>query len=370
MSVSVYSCINCGGAVRFDIAASTFKCDRCSSVYSLEEMNKAFPDDEQGSLWNKAKEVSDDKGVKASEVFNAEDKEISVAAYHCNLCGAELMADSETLAAAFCAYCKTPVTISDRLLSGKNMPSRVIPFKITRQEAFELFRSKTKGYPLLPKVFRSRVAFNDLKSVYVPFRLYDAECSVSVAAMCRNVTKWIEGDYECEKIDTYEARRSGTLAFEKVPNDVSDKINDEAMQEIEPYETSALTPFSKKYLSGHYAEAPTTKEEDTLEVLRGRLRPTTEAAMLSTVGGYNSVSLSSSSFAVDKAASEYVMFPVWMFAAKFRGEEYIFSINGQTGKMSGRLPIDGSRAVLLFMELALITFIAVFIGLEALLWVS
>ena len=372
MAVSVYSCINCGGAVRFDIALSTFKCDRCAATFTLEEMNSAFPDDEQGSLWKKASEAADEKDAEISDISNAEDKEISVVAYHCNYCGAELMADSDTLAAAFCAYCKTPVTISTRLLSGKDMPSRVIPFKITKDEAFKLFHEKTKGKPLLPKTFRPSVIYNEMKSVYVPFRLYDAECSASITAMCSNVSTWDLGNTRYTKTDIYKAYRSGAMEFGKVPKDVSDKINDAAMEEIEPYDISAMAPFSQKYLSGHYAEAPTTKEEKSLGVLRGRLEPAAKSALLRTVRGYDSVSLSSGSVSLSKVESEYVMFPVWMFAARFKGEEYIFTINGQTGKMSmsDKLPLDESIAGFLFMKYAAIIFITAFLGMEVLLWLS
>jgi hypothetical protein len=59
-----------------------------------------------------------------------------------------------------------------------------------------------------------------------------------------------------------------------------------------------------------------------------------------------------------------------MFVAKFKGADYIFSINGQTGKMSGNLPVDWSRAGSLFIKLALVTFIAAFLCLEVFLWLS
>ena len=365
MPATTYSCINCGGAVRFDIASSTFKCDRCASPYTLEEMNNAFPDDEQESLWKKASETADGKEAEISEIYTAEDKEISVAAYNCHLCGAELMADSDTLAAAFCAFCKTPVTISERLMSAKNMPNRVIPFKITKEEAFELFKRKAEDKPLLPRAFRLKAVFKELKSVYVPFRLYDAECSASVTATCKKTTKWEDSNYSYTQVDTYMVRRSGAMEFEKLPTDVSDKIDDEAMQEIEPYETSELTPFSKKYLSGHYAESPTTKEENVIEAMRRRVRWAAETTLLDTVRGYDSVSLDSSSFSLDKAASEYVMLPVWMFVARYKGKDHIFTINGQTGKVSGRLPVDWSRAVIPCLKWALIGFVVVFAILEA-----
>ena len=371
MAVSVYSCINCGGPVRYDIAAQTFKCGPCGSTYTLEKMNEAFPENEAGSLWKEVeKEAGAEKECKNTEINKAEDKEAVVKVYHCSFCGAELMADSETLAAGQCAFCKTPVTISERLLSGESLPSRVIPFAVTRDKAFEIYESKMKGKPLLPVTFRGRVTRWDLKAVYIPFRLCDADCSAAITARCERVTTWSDRNYDYTKTDTYEARRSGAMSFVQVPLDKSDKINSEKMQEIEPFQMESLTPFSAKYLSGHYAEAPTTKEGNLQTYLFGRLKPAAERTLLNTISGYSSVSLSSSKASVDRAESEYVMLPAWMFVSTFQDKEYVFAINGQTGKFTGELPVDWGRAGFLFMNLAVAIFAAVFIGLEIYLWLS
>ena len=371
MPVSVYSCINCGGPVRYDITSRTFKCERCASVYTLDKMNEAFPEDKEGSLWNEVKkEAQVKKEFEKNDVVKAEDKEAVVKAYHCPFCGAELMADSETLAASQCVFCRTPVTISERLLSGESLPSRVIPFKVSREEAFDVYRSKIKRKPLLPMVFRGRVTPWDLKAVYIPFRLYDAECSAAVTAVCKNVTSWSDKNYRYTKTDTYEARRYGAMNFAQVPEDASDKIDDDRMMEIEPYQMEELTPFSAKYLSGHFAEAPTTKEESLLSSLFRRLKPAAERTMLNTISGYDQVSLSSSDVSVNKADSEYVMLPAWMFVTTFKDKEYLFAINGQTGKFAGELPVDSKRVGALFLNLAVATFAALFNGLEVYLWLS
>ena len=371
MSVSVYSCINCGGSVRFDISSKSFKCDFCASKFTLKEVNEAFPDDDEGSLWNKVKEETNgNRDIESDYIINAEENETAVLTYNCPSCAAEIMADSETLAAAFCTFCNNPVNITERLLSGQNMPSRVIPFKITKDEAAAVFQSKTKNKPLIPKKIKGSVYINEFKSVYIPFKLFDAECSGNITATCKNISRWSDSNYEYTKTDTYEARRSGVMEFTQVPLDASKKIDDESIQAIEPFEMSEMVPFSRKFLSGHYAEAPTAQEKDLQDVLRRRLKPAAESTMLGTVGGYSSVSLSSSNVSIDKTSSEYVMFPVWMFITKFKDRDYTFAINGQTGKFTGKFPIDWRYAGVLFVKLALIIFIAVFIGLEVYLWVS
>jgi hypothetical protein len=334
-------------------------------------MNKAFPDDEDGSLWKSVVENAAQTGsVEQRWVSQSETKEAQVKIHICPACAAELLTDSETQASGTCAYCGNPVTISDRLLSADNLPSRLIPFKITREQAFGIFHEKTKRKPLMPSEFKAKCKPGLFNSVYVPFMLYDAGCSANITARCENITTWSDSDYDYTKTDTYEARRSGSMDFSGVPVDASDKIDDEGMQAVEPFDLNEITPFSLKYLSGHMAEAPTTKDEALTDTLNGRLKSASERSLLDTVWGYDRVSLSDSSVAVNSVTSEYVMFPVWTLSAKYKQRDYIYSVNGQTGKFEGKFPVDLKSAGLLFLKIALAVFGAVFIGLEVFLWLS
>lgn len=367
MAVSTYSCLNCGSDVRFDINSQSFKCVSCLTAYTLDEMNQAFPD-EDGAIWETARKTKVD--LKTSHISKAGDREAAVKLYHCPSCGAELMSESDTLAAAFCAFCGKPAAISDRLLSGDDLPSRCIPFVKKQDEAFEIFQRKLRNKPLLPRVFKDDIKPGDFKSVYVPFMLYDAACSVGVTATCENITTWSDSKYNYTKVDTYEARRYGSMDFAQVPADASDKMDDGDMRAVEPFEMSALLPFSTTYLSGHYAEAPTTSQPRLLETLYGRIKPAAESVLLGTITGYDRVSVKESSVSLENAAAEYVMLPVWMFVRRFKEKDYIFAVNGQTGRFAGKFPVDGSRALLLFVKLALIVFAAAFIGLEVFLWLA
>ena len=39
------------------------------------------------------------------------------------------------------------------------------------------------------------------------------------------------------------------------------------------------------------------------------------------------------------------MLPVWMMYTEYKGKNYIFGMNGQTGKMMGEIPSDPMRLV-------------------------
>lgn len=42
--------------------------------------------------------------------------------------------------------------------------------------------------------------------------------------------------------------------------------------------------------------------------------------------------------------AKYALFPVWLLSTSWRGENYLFAMNGQTGKFVGDLPVDKGAA--------------------------
>ena len=38
--------------------------------------------------------------------------------------------------------------------------------------------------------------------------------------------------------------------------------------------------------------------------------------------------------------AKYALFPVWVLSTSWQGNNYIFAMNGQTGKFVGNLPVD------------------------------
>ena len=85
-------CPGCGAPIHFNPSLNKWKCEYCSSEFSLEEMQKH----------NNASSIQNNDNVEENiEHVNEDVKYIS---YKCKNCGAEIIADEQT-AATFCVYC-------------------------------------------------------------------------------------------------------------------------------------------------------------------------------------------------------------------------------------------------------------------------
>ena len=48
----------------------------------------------------------------------------------------------------------------------------------------------------------------------------------------------------------------------------------------------------------------------------------------------------------------YALLPVWMLHTKWNGKDFLFAMNGQTGKLVGDLPVDKGRFWGMFAAIA------------------
>lgn len=65
-------------------------------------------------------------------------------------------------------------------LSGDLKPDYVIPFKLDKKAAEAALRNHMKGKRLLPNLFRSENRISEVKGVYVPFWLFDADADAHI----------------------------------------------------------------------------------------------------------------------------------------------------------------------------------------------
>jgi len=67
-----------------------------------------------------------------------------------------------------------------------------------------------------------------------------------------------------------------------------------------------------------------------------------------TVVGYDTVSHLSKDVEVHHGKTQYALMPVWMLNTKWQGKDFLFAMNGQTGKLVGDLPVDQVKFWLTF----------------------
>ena len=315
-----YECPSCGGAVAFDAQLQKMKCPYCDSIFELDQL--------------KAKEETN----KEPQMKEEPDWSEEVNTYVCQSCGGEILSDANTVATS-CPYCASPVVMSSRV-EGILRPDLVIPFKLDKKAAMEALKKHTSGKILLPKCFKSENRIEKIQGVYVPFWLYDATAQGDVSYRATKVRHWSDANYNYTNTRHYAVHRAGQIAFEAVPVDGSEKMADDLMESIEPYDLSQAVDFETAYLAGYLADKYDLDQASTKERAFERIRVSTRDALRNTVEGYDTVNEEGADVQIEEGCVRYALLPVWMLSTMYKGKNYIFAMNGQTGKMVGDLPMN------------------------------
>ena len=100
--------------------------------------------------------------------------------------------------------------------------------------------------------------------------------------------------------------------------------------------------FQTAYLAGYFADKYDVTAEQSVARANERIRESTARSFAETVHGFNTVTPEASSISLSSGKTHYALYPVWMLTTTWRGEKYVFAMNGQTGKFVGNLPVDKS----------------------------
>lgn len=354
MGAIVYKCINCGGPLAFKAETQNWICDYCLSEFSEQEV-RDFISNEQA-----AAEAAEDPAVLQAHQQQEQEFQDKAVGYTCGSCGAEIVTD-ETTAATFCYYCHNP-TIIPRRLAGEYRPEKVIPFKFNREKATEIFINWCKKKPLLSKQFTSASELEKLSGIYVPFWLFDCNLDGEISGDATRVRTYTIGDTRYTETKFYHVVREGKAIFRDVPADGSKKMDDDLMRILEPYHYKDLTDFSMSYLSGYLAEKYDMDQNDVYGRVSGIIRENMGSLLRETIKGYSTVTVKNTDIKLKNVQASYVLLPVWMFTYQFKGKTYIFAMNGQTGKIAGKLPISLGRAGSWFGMISAAAFAILLIG--------
>ena len=153
---------------------------------------------------------------------------------------------------------------------------------------------------------------------------------------------WSDEDYNYTETKEYELRRSGSLDFENVPVDGSEKIDNKLMESVEPFDVAQAVDFKTAYLAGYLADKYDVAAKDCVGRANARMQESVKDTFFSTTSGYSTVIPKSTYIHVNKGCARYMLLPVWVLNTTWRDEKYVFAMNGQTGKFVGNLPCDKS----------------------------
>lgn len=324
-----YKCPCCGAGLHFGEDEQKMTCQYCDNTFEIDAV-KAYNE----SIDEKTDTIEWDASEQA--VWSDEEQE-AIQAFTCSSCGGELLTDDHT-AATFCPYCENPTILPGRV-SGGIKPDAVIPFKTSKEDAQTAFLQLCKGKLLLPKDFTSQHRLEKITGIYVPFWLYDCQSSFNGTYRATRVHRWSDSRYHYTRTEHFLLQRGANAGFSKIPMDGSSKMDDTIMESIEPYDYSQMVDFETAYLSGYFADKYDVASENGHDRIRQRVSGTFDEMVAPTLLGYATAIPATRNIQITHGKAKYVLLPVWMLHTKYKDSTYVFAMNGQTGRMTGNLPI-------------------------------
>lgn len=324
-----YKCPNCGADMRFDSDSGTLLCGSCGRQDEIESFPKEF--------------------------VSNEFQEGEATEYGCNNCGAVIITDADTTATT-CSFCQAAVVLADRL-SGTLAPSKVIPFTISKEKAMSAFKKWCRNGMLTPRGFMSANRVKSITGMYVPFWLYDLNCKGNVVAVGTKVRTYSKGDYLYTETSYYDVYRSVDLNYIKVPVDASEKMDDELMDKLEPYNYDDLKDFNTPYLAGYIAEKYNYDNEQLFPRVKSRVENYVDSFIRSTTSEYQMIEFKDKQLDMKQVQAHYTLIPVWVVFYNYNNKDYFFAMNGQTGKIVGKPPISKGKVAAWYAGIASASFI-------------
>ena len=213
----INNCSSCGGKVEFSPKDKALKCLKCGEIYPINYQKNA-----------KKKPLVDsdeDEGFKEWENTSR--------CFQCSNCGSQIILNKYEMTNT-CQYCNTSSLVPLNDLPGLK-PSIVLPFKISKEDAREVFKKNIKNKFFLPKEFKKSLPNTEIGASYIPS--FSFACNVY--AMYHGIEEYkkeIKKNGETEVV-TRTRPISGHIKhnFNNIIIEVSDKINQQNLSSILPF---------------------------------------------------------------------------------------------------------------------------------------
>lgn len=340
--VKCYSCPSCGAPLEFSADTQSLHCDACGNDFNRETLELLAESDAEVN-----KQSHYDWDSYAEREYTPDDS-VHLSDYACPSCGAEITGD-DTLGATVCPYCGG-ATIIKKQFEGTLKPDLVIPFKVDKKAATELFAQSCKKKAFLPDSFKDKKKIEEMSGVYVPFWLFGCDCEAAFQFSGCRTTCWSDSKYDYTKTDHYRLIRVGDMGFDNLPVDGSLKIDNAYMEALEPFSYTEAVPFDTAYLAGFCANKYDVSAAECEARANERVEQSAERYLADTTASFESVCKERGNVSFSHGKVRYALLPVWLLNLKFEDKVYRYAVNGQTGKVVGEYPICKKKRRLFFLK--------------------
>lgn len=333
-----FPCANCGSELSYDSEKEGLTCLHCTSLFPIEKSNIQITEQPIETF--------------KSAFFQptpAEKKDT----YRCKKCGKENTPESAKVFFE-CIQCGYNIVNESAYHTKSIVPSAIIPFSISKQEALEAFQSWIGEGFWNDGDLKKLSLTEKLEGHYVPFWTFDChtenDWSGQAGTYYYETETYTDAQGNTQHRSVRQVRwshRSGN--FSEFFNDIlicgNASISQEMVASVYPYSLEKLLPINSNYIAGWEASAFDKDLASCYTLSRETIRNTVYQLASNALGGDTQRFLNVDTIE-SRETYKHIVLPVWICQYLFKGKNYTFVVNGQTGSISGQKPLSTSKIVI------------------------
>lgn len=349
-TVRQFPCANCGAMLVFDPGTTSLKCVYCGVLNQIEPDQQRQVD--ELDLLPHLRELRDKAAV------------IEALLVRCDGCGAEQTL-REKVVAAECAFCGKAIVAqahSKRLIK----PQSLLPFKITQQQAGELYQKWIQSRWFAPSALKRKADQQRIFGTYCPYWTYDTDTTTPYRGQrgeyyyeTQRYTavengKTVTRTRQVRKIRWYPARGTIGHFFDDVLVLATTSLPKGYGEALEPWDLGNLCPFDERYLSGFVAEAYDVDLPEGWAAAQQIIDTRVRGMIRRDIGG-DEQRIDWYEIHHNDMTFKHVLLPIWISAYTYHGRTFQFLVNGRTGEVQGERPYSAVKITLfVLMILAIV----------------
>lgn len=340
-NTDVTKCPACGANMVYDSERGKLLCEHCGTEVEV----RAETSEEQAfeRLLTRGNEWGDETHV-----------------YRCENCGArEILSDGEI--AGKCPFCGTTNIVRTEELSGLK-PNAVVPFSVGKDDAVANVRRWARRKWLAPGKFRRGAKPENVSGVYTPAFSFDTSADAwysGVLGKYYYYTRRVNGKTVRERrLKTFPIRGQYSAFFDDILIQASDRISQESLDALQPFDTGESREYRPEYLSGYTAGQYSKDGLACWNAARGVIRDRLQQLILSRYT-YDTVVSFHLDFQCRNTTYKYLLLPVYVGHCGWKKKLYHFFVSGHNGKVTGKAPVSPLKVgLLVLLGLAVVVGIA------------
>lgn len=325
------ACVNCGAELKYKPGTTSVTCEYCGYKEKISLESSKF---EELELYPYLEKMGSQK--------NSE--EISI--LHCKNCGANQHVE-ENYKSLHCVYCSMPLILEDARKEDWILPGAILPFQIDKAKSFLIFKKWVDGLWWAPnKLKKASLDPKFTKGLYLPYWTFDAQMEVDYTG--QRGDDYYTTEYYTDSDGKSQSRQVKRTSWTSASGHLSGFVDDmlvEASQQragrvpskISHWDLDKLQPYHNGFLAGFVTEKYTISlEQGHIESDRVAHSIADRWARKDIGGDHQRVHTLKRK--LTEETFKHILLPVYVSAYKFKGKDYNFFVNGESGKISGERP--------------------------------